>query len=257
MAEDCPPEMERLENFGLPYYDIDAYGRMSLQLFKADAMYWHHTAHYLSVGASALNVVRGAQSLAAVADFTSILDFGSGAGRVTRWLRAAYPHASITAADIREEDLRFCSETFDAATWISGTDIDAMEAPGRYDLIWVGSVLTHLSASKTLTLLEKMLGWLLVNGVAVLSFHGRSAYSWRNGANYGPAEMLPKIDEEYEKTGFGYSDYPNSPGYGISFCTPSWIIAAVEKLPGCRLVTVSELAWDRHHDIVAIQRIDW
>jgi trans-aconitate methyltransferase len=88
-----------------------------------------------------------------------ILDFGCGAGRVTRWLCAAFPEAEISVTDLRETDLEFCAKNFRVTPWLSGTEIDALQAPDRYDLIWVGSVLTHLSAAKSLNLLNKLIGW--------------------------------------------------------------------------------------------------
>jgi hypothetical protein len=97
---------------------------ISLNLAVDDAMYFNNDAHYLFAGASALNVIMAALQLADVPEPAKILDFGAGAGRVTRWLRAAFPTAALSACDIRAE--------------VSGTDIDALSSPGKYDLIWVG-----------------------------------------------------------------------------------------------------------------------
>jgi trans-aconitate methyltransferase len=171
--------MEKPDKLGLAYFDSIAYERVSLRLHSDDAMYQDNTSHYLSVGASALNLIRGVQFIAGIPDLRRILDFGSGAGRVTRWLHAAYPGAALEVADVRAGDLEFCAETFGAKTWNSGIDIDAMQAPGTYDLIWAGSVITHLSETKAGTLLGKLAEWLAVGGIALVSFHGRSAYSWR------------------------------------------------------------------------------
>jgi cyclopropane fatty-acyl-phospholipid synthase-like methyltransferase len=63
--------------------------------------------HYFAVGKSALNVIQATLVLAGVNSPKTILDFGCGAGRVTRWLRAAFPDAKISACDTREEDLKF------------------------------------------------------------------------------------------------------------------------------------------------------
>lgn len=255
MANPLPAQLEPLEKLPLAYFDTDAYARLSLRLYNGDAMYWHNSSHYLSVGASALNLIHGVQAIVGVPRFERILDFGSGAGRVTRWLRAAYPTASLTVADVRRGDLDFCAETFDAETWTPGTDVDAMRAPSEYDLIWIGSVVTHLPETNTRALLGKQMEWLARDGVALLSFHGRSAFSWRTRLNYVPAHLLPKIERAVEETGYGYSDYPGQCDYGLSFCTPTWMVSAVQHIQQCRLVSLSERAWDSHHDIVAIQRV--
>jgi len=228
---------------------------LSLKLHADDAMYWGDAHHYLSVGASALNIVRSMQMIAELPNFESILDFGAGAGRVTRWLRAAYPEAKITAAEIRQRDLEFCENAFGTYSWNSGIDIDTMEPPAQYDLIWIGSVLTHLSEGKSKLLLQKAVNWCKPNGLALVTFHGRSAYSWRNSGKYIKKDLLPEIEAGYEKLGFGYSDYPGQHGYGVAFCTPTWITRTVEEASDCRLVGISERVWDKHHDVVALQHL--
>jgi trans-aconitate methyltransferase len=256
MAATRPPQLEKPAALRPSYIDNGAYQRISLRLSRDDTMYWDNAWHYLSVGASALNAVRGVQSIAAIPDFERILDFGSGAGRVTRWLRAAYPAAALTVAEVRPGDLQFCAETFGAETWNPGSDFETMQAPGTYDLIWVGSVITHLSEMRTVALLSRLTEWLRVAGLVVASFHGRSAYSWRTALNYVAADLLPDIQHSYETIGYGYSDYPGQTDYGISFCTASWMVSTVERFSRCRLAVLSETAWDQHHDIVAIQRAE-
>jgi hypothetical protein len=43
-------------------------------------------------------------------------------------------------------------------------DIDALRAPTRYDLNWLGSVATHLSAENVERLLDVMLSWTITGG---------------------------------------------------------------------------------------------
>ena len=55
-------------------------------------MHEGNDAHYLLCGASALTALHAACLLAGKQP-RSILDFGAGAGRVTRWLRAQWERA--------------------------------------------------------------------------------------------------------------------------------------------------------------------
>ena len=71
------------------------YDRVNLELYSGDAMYAGNDRHYLECGASALQVVLAALQLGRCRTPGNILDFGSGAGRVTRWLRAGFPSACI------------------------------------------------------------------------------------------------------------------------------------------------------------------
>ena len=46
----------------------------------------------------------------------------------------------------------------------------------------------------------------------------------KGGRNYDLAEVeLPKVVGDYEQTGFGYADYPHTPGYGVSLTSEKWI----------------------------------
>lgn len=239
----------------LPAATRPFFGPLNLALAPDDRMYRANDRHYLECGASALNVILTALQLAEAPDPDAVLDFGAGAGRVTRWLRAAFPAAAISACDLRTEDLEFCKAQFLAETWNSGTDVDALEAPGRYDLIWVGSVLTHLSADNAERLTHKLLSWLNPGGILVMSTIGRIARTRKDngGEDYIYPEAWDAIKRDYTEVGFGYADYPGEAGYGISLTRLSWLASLAENLPTARLVLLSEGTWDTLHDVVAIQ----
>jgi SAM-dependent methyltransferase len=218
-------------------------------------MFHGNLDHYFSCGASAFNIISAAIGLSGLSRVDSILDFGSGAGRVTRWLRAGYSSANFSVTDIRTNDLAFCVEEFSVSSWASGVSTEELSAPRHYDVIWVGSVITHLPETLSIRLILKLLSWLNPNGVLVLSMHGRFARS--NGPkahNYGVEGRWAEIEQGYEgSVGYGYVDYPFQTDYGISLAKPSWTARLIETMPEFRLVLFSECAWDGHHDVVAIQ----
>jgi len=226
------------------------------ELSPNDMMY-DGNDHYLFCGASALNVIFSALSLADVSEPVSILDFGAGAGRVTRWLRAAFPSAAIDACDIRESDMEFCRTNFAARTWVSSVDVDSLRPLDAYDLLWVGSVVTHLTSRQTIGLLDKMISWVTVKGLIVMSFHGRLALQRQNNREFRYIDDAgwKAITAGYENTGFGYSDYEGQSGYGVSLTKLSWITALIEHRSDWRMVTLSESAWDGHHDVLVLQRV--
>jgi SAM-dependent methyltransferase len=218
----------------------------------------HATAreHYFTIGASALNAILAAVALANMAP-KSILDFGCGAGRVMRWLRAAFPAAAISACDVRELDLEFVGRRFGAQTWKSGVDVAALAAPGPIDLIWVGSVVTHLDEATSLALLRKLFSWLNPQGLLIASLHGRGA---RGYGEAGLVTYLQRPDDwrrvvaQCQMIGYGYADYPDQTGYGISLASPQWTTGLVERIPGSQLVMFGEMLWDNHHDVVALKK---
>jgi hypothetical protein len=232
-------------------------GSVNLRLSEDDGMYHGNDRHYLSCGASALNMMLAATQAAEVPEPRSILDFGAGAGRVMRWLRAAHPLAQISSCDLRENDMLFCERQFGAKTWPSGTDISALQSPSTYDLLWLGSVITHLSAQNTLDLIDKLISWTAVGGIIVLSFHGKRALHRQDSREFlyiGDAAW-ESIKTAYFESGYGYADYENQSGYGISLTSLGWIASTIQARMDSRMVLLAEAAWDGHHDVVAIQKL--
>jgi len=236
---------------------------LTTDIFADDGMYVGNRHHYFSCGASALTCVLHALGVSGVEKPDTILDFGCGAGRVTRWLRAAFPEAMIHACDIRERDLEFVRHHFRATTWVSGTDVNALTPLGSYDVIWVGSVFTHLPADVSNNLFGKLMKWLAPKGVLIFSVHGRFVLHRANtGDNiYGLEKNWEKLLESYNNAGFGYADYPPEHGYGIGYgvsvSKSTWWINLIENRAEMRLAFLSERAWDKHHDVIAVQNTNW
>src|SRR5712671_5242718 len=208
---------------------------LNAEIHPDDGMFYGDRRHYFSTGASALACILHAVGLAGIARPKSVLDFGCGAGRVTRWLRVAFPHTSIHACDVREVDLAFVKRSFAVTTWISGTDVANLKPPGSYDVIWVGSVFTHLSVQTSGRLFHELMGWLPPDGFLIFSVHGR--YVLRradSGAyNYGVGDRWKKLVTDYSESGYGYADYPKEvglgPGYGLSLSKSAWWIDLIES----------------------------
>jgi hypothetical protein len=64
------------------------------------------------------------------------------------------------------------------------------------------------------------------------------------------ADGLQRLLAGYRETGFGYADYPWSPGYGVSLTTPKWLAAPA----GLRRSHFEPRAWDDHQDVHAFVR---
>jgi SAM-dependent methyltransferase len=223
----------------------------------ADVMFVGNLDHYFSCGESALRILLEAIELSGTETPARILDFGAGAGRVTRWLKPAFPASSISCCDVREQDMLFLHTLLGAQTWTVGTDPDALDVRGRYDLIWVGSVITHLPETKTRALINRLLAACDPGGLLVLSFHGQFAVEQQEGNTfkYIDDDRWKDIKLGYTADGYGYADYIGQDGYGISVCTSAWMNDLVSALPGSRLVLLKARAWDHHHDVVAIQKM--
>lgn len=211
--------------------------------------------HYFSVGASAISVIEICLSLAGVQQPSTILDFACGAGRVTRWLKAAYPCAQIIACDVRDADLIFQKEVLEVEVWKSSTNLDDLQPFTRFDIIWVGSLLSHLPEPNARSAIVAFMKWLNPNGILVVSFHGRRValgQSMRN-ANYISPEKFATVQRSYLQNGFGYEDYVDQSGLGFALTKPDWFFELAAPHVYWKVLGLFEAAWDDHHDICAIQ----
>lgn len=217
--------------------------------------------HYFSVGANALEIILEAMILCRVAKFGSILDVPSGFGRVTRHLRAAFPDAKIYASDLYQNKIDFCAETLGATPIKSQEDFAQIVYPTKLDLIWCGSLLTHLAAPEFQSALELFSRSLSPDGVAVVTLHGRySPYFHHNKCKYLPGESFALAEADFRNDGFGYADY-NMPGvyfeqkeYGISLSAPSYVLKCLERDESLRIKAYVERHWDDHQDVVVFQK---
>ena len=243
-------------DFYIPTVAKNVLDRVYLGLHPKDSMY-DNPVHYLQCGASAYRVIAANVQLAEQADVAKILDFGAGAGRVARWLCAGFPHAEVTVTDLGEEYVRWCEQCLGTKGWVSDADIHALHAPDTYDVIWAGSVLTHLSAERSAELLKKFWQWTNVQGLVIATTHGRAALQLGDTGRikYIDDYLWTGLKADYLRNGFGYCDYEAQKGYGISLTSLSWIVDFVETLPNVRLVGLGENVWDWHQDVFAIQKI--
>ncbi len=128
---------------------------------------------YFQTGRAALGRMRRALALAGKSDPGRILDLPSGHGRVLRMLRGAYPEARITACDIEAGAVAFCAEAFGAIPVVSRPDPAEIDFGAEFDLIWCGSLLTHLDEARWHAFLDLFERSLAPEGVLVFTTSGR------------------------------------------------------------------------------------
>ncbi|MFE9744192.1 class I SAM-dependent methyltransferase [Saccharothrix saharensis] len=223
-----------------------------------DSMYGGNDEHYFGVGRDALRATLDALHGAGRPAPARVLDFGSGYGRVMRTFRAAFPDAELIACDLDPAAVARCVEAYGATPMAASVDVDLIEQVHDVDLIWCGSVLTHLDAPQWTPVLRYFSRALKPGGIAVVTTHGRRV-AWRmeNVAErtYGLTEpVLNRVLAAYYAAGFGYGDYPGQDGYGISLSKPGWAADKVLEAPDLRLVGYREAAWDQHQDVLVLAK---
>ena len=231
----------------------------SHEIAPGDWMYRTDGARYFEWGEWAVRCIHQAMFAACKPGAADILDLPCGHGRALRFLKNAFRGARLTACDLDADGVEFCARTFGATPVVSRPDIREVQFPGKYDLIWCGSLLTHIRAEQVAEFLAAFESLLVPGGIVVFTTHGRwIADRLRRGTlNVGlPEAEIPCLLEDYDATGFGYRDYPKSPGYGVSLSSPSWICAQLEKRPLLRQVMFQERGWFYHQDAIGCVRIE-
>ena len=231
----------------------------SRELAPADWMYRTDAGRYFDWGEMAMRSIHLALLAANKPGASDILDLPCGHGRALRFLKNAFRGARLTACDLDADGVDFCARTFGATPVISKPDIREVQFPGRYDLIWCGSLLTHICAEQVSHFLAAFESLLVPGGVVVFTTHGRwIAGRLRSGTlDVGlPAADIPHFLADYDATGFAYRDYPKSPGYGVSISSPAWLAAQLQQRPLLRQVMFQERGWFYHQDAIGCVRIE-
>lgn len=224
---------------------------MNTEISSNDDMLDSSTEYYVSVGLSALRVIEAA--LRGRATPHCILDLPCGHGRITRLLRSRFPDAEITVSDIDPDGVAFTADRFRARGILSSSDLRNLKLGGPFDLIWVGSLITHLSEKMSRRLLDCLIRHMDLNATLIITSHGHRAAESMVNIDYGIGRQRTKrVLQEYEDSGYGYIDYPGIPNYGISVIAREWIEEMFRGSP-LRLHRFIEQGWADHQDVLVLR----
>lgn len=224
-----------------------------------------HDRHYFSVGRSAAHVISTALLARssfpeANAQILDILDYGCGHGRVARWIRAMFPDARITGTDYIQDGVTWCQTHFNYIPHVGPIPRDA------FDMIWLGSVFTHLPETAVRRIIAELQLALRAGGILIFTTQGRHsarriAQAFETGISPGPwltynlsdakaAELLAA----YARSEYGYVDYPGQRDYGVAIAPISWFIDPALVGDQFCILSAQEKAWDSHQDVVCLMR---
>jgi SAM-dependent methyltransferase len=231
------------------------------EISPRDGMFVGNREHYFEVAQSALECARLALIAAGKDEVQSILDLPCGHGRVLRKLKAAFPEAALTACDLERDGVDFCAEVFGATPVYSEEDPAHVQIASPFDLIWCGSLFTHLDDERWRHWLDRFHSLLSVGGVLVFTAHGRHTVAAMREPDvvldpaglpreYGVTNAdIAAILNGYEREGFGFAPYEEAERFGISASSPSWVMRELGA-SHFRVVTYVESGWDSHQDVV-------
>jgi len=224
---------------------------VSREIAANDPMYRYNPDLYFAAGQQALRCIRLAMLAARQEDVSSILDFACGFGRVQRMLRAAFPDAHITACDVREDGVAFCSRTFGASGVIGRPNPEEVQLQGPFDLIWCGSLLTHVPSDAWRGFVKLFDSVLSPRGLLVFTIYGRHlAEAIRDGSNMLRLNQAQadRLLHDYDTTGFGFVSEATqrAPAFGdFGDCVASreWVMQELDHLPALELLLYLERGW--------------
>jgi SAM-dependent methyltransferase len=228
---------------------------------------WIHTrgpGNYYRTGRTTIRRVRQAMLQTRKPEVRRILDFGSGYGRILRQFKAAFPAAQLAACDILPEAVDFCAQTFGAEPVYAADDPGETGLEGQFDLIWLGSLFTHLDAPRWRSLLDLLERVLEPEGLLLFTTQGRfirdqiAERSWLDASgqpiwvNWGVGEnQLDRVVADYDAGGFGYLEWGAlDRQYGTSIATPAWVMQQLQTRPGFEIIGYWERGW-RPQDLVS------
>jgi SAM-dependent methyltransferase len=218
---------------------------------EADQMFDGRSDHYLRVGLSALRIIEAAYHEAAPPK--RILDIPSGHGRVTRVLRARFAEASIVVCDLDRGAVDYAAATFGAQGIYSSQDLRELDVGGSFDLIWVGSLLTHLPKLQAARFLDFATRHMHRNSRLIVTTHGAYVADRLRSYNYGlEDEAACALLAEYRMHGYGYRGYGGGAHYGISLTDRGWIEDLLAK-GALALQSYQPRGWDRHQDALVLR----
>jgi SAM-dependent methyltransferase len=224
------------------------------ELSPGDTMFDGRDDHYLQVGLSALDAIEAA--LLGVPEPRKILDLPCGFGRVTRVLRARYPAALITVCDLDRPAVDFAAQVFKAQGAYSEPHFRHLHLDGPFDLIWVGSLLTHLPEHQTRQFLDFAVRHMAPGSRLVVTSHGEHVGMRLRSSTYGLSEpAVCGLTAQYLMEGYGYRGYDGDLSYGISLVAKRWYETLLAGSP-LQMQSYQDRGWDQHQDVLVLSLAD-
>ncbi len=175
----------------------------------------------------------------------SMLEFACGFGRFTRHLAPLLP-GRLTCSDVLPGSVGFVREQFGVRAFESSMHPDEVRFPGRYDLVFVLSLFTHLPVANWKPWLETLAKAVKPGGLLVLSFHNEQAAS--------------EFGVEFDNTGIFFQASSESPSldasqYGTTLTTREVVEREITEALARPITLYRERAFWVGQDAVVV-RID-
>jgi SAM-dependent methyltransferase len=222
-----------------------------------DPMYEYAPHLYFKAGSDALRCIRLAILAAELQSVRRVLDFACGKGRVLRTLKAAFPQTELVASDTWREALEYCSRVLGVTTVRASQRPEEVQLDGSFDVIWCGSLLTHVGRDRWSGFVKLFESLLARGGVVVFTTYGRfTAANVRAGKNLHSynEEQAQQVLRDYEQTGFGFCpSFRPGQDQGDCIVSRAWVCERLDEVPSLELLLYMERGW-LNQDVIACTR---
>lgn len=153
----------------------------SLEIHKNDIMFLFSLHHHFGNWEEALDeyFTTGYEMAKSLADkanehsqnIKTVLDFGSGYGRVSRFFPTSFNGAKVWVSEVKQQSLDFQRDHFSFNTIDHTEDPSSFTDVNSFDLIFAGSVFTHLPENRFKEWLKILISSLSDHGILIFSWH--------------------------------------------------------------------------------------
>lgn len=198
-----------------------------------------------------------------IEDFVSILDFGCGYGRLTKYFPDVAINAEIYGCDVDRDAISFAKKNYPRINFSTNqVDPPVHFEDEQFDLIILFSVFTNISEHVHKSWLKELALKLKNNGMLIATSHSQLCI--KRITMFSPFSLnhfhFTKPLEEYLKNSLGYHFVPyiNTPDYGVTIIGKKYVLENWPKISGLKIIGYHEGAVEAYpmgcHDIVLLRK---
>ena len=176
----------------------------------------------------------------------SVLEFASGHGRFTRHLVKAVGAERVAVSDVVPDAVAFARQAFGVRGFESTSRPEDLHWPGRYELVFVLSLFSHLPRASWGRWLRHLFDAVAPGGLLVFSTHGEEA-ARRQGVRLDAEGFFFAASSE--------SQAIDAQEYGTAFTNPAFVQARMAECAGqARLLRMAPTWFWHHQEAWVLQR---
>jgi cyclopropane fatty-acyl-phospholipid synthase-like methyltransferase len=177
---------------------------------------------------------------------TTILEFASGYGCVTRHIANIFPKNNIRSCDIHKEACSLIEETLHIQTTLSQKKPEDFMCDQKFDVIFALSFFSHMPERTWKFWVGKLLENLEPNGVLIFTTQGLQSAKYFNNPELSEEGFWFKADSEQKDL--------DSNEYGQTIVTSKYVNSCIESIGSKYRVQCKESFWWGHQDLYIISQ---